>query len=56
MTREELAIKTILLLIGTNTIGLIYSLIVLKTNWFSSFQIQKNHTKKVFFRNECRAI
>ena len=49
MTREELAIKTILLLIGTNAIGLVYSLIVLKTNWFSSFQIQKKPYEKGVF-------
>ena len=49
MIREELAIKTILLLIGTNTIGLVYSLIVLKTNWFSSFQIQKKPYEKGVF-------
>ncbi|MEY4289409.1 MAG: methylsterol monooxygenase 1 [Bacteroidota bacterium] len=49
MTREEIALYTVLLLVCTNFIGLLYSLIVLKTTWFSAFQIQKKSYEKGVF-------
>jgi sterol desaturase/sphingolipid hydroxylase (fatty acid hydroxylase superfamily) len=49
MSREQVALLTVGVLLLSNTIGLIYSLIVLKTNVFTAFRIQKRPYKKGVF-------
>jgi sterol desaturase/sphingolipid hydroxylase (fatty acid hydroxylase superfamily) len=49
MTREIAAIITVLLLITTNSIGLIYSLLVLKTKLFAKYRIQSKAYKPRIF-------
>ena len=49
MTREIAAIITVLLLITTNSIGLIYSLLVLKTKLFAKYRIQSKAYKTGIF-------
>ena len=49
MTRETAAIITVLLLITTNGIGLIYSLLVLKTKLFAKYRIQSKAYKTGIF-------
>jgi sterol desaturase/sphingolipid hydroxylase (fatty acid hydroxylase superfamily) len=49
MTRETAAIITVLLLITTNSIGLIYSLLVLKTKLFAKYRIQSKAYKTGIF-------
>ena len=49
MTREIAAIITVLLLITTNSIGLIYSLLVLKTKLFAKYRIQSKVYKTGIF-------
>ena len=49
MTRETAAIITVLLLITTNSIGLIYSLLVLKTKLFAKYRIQSKAYKPRIF-------
>jgi sterol desaturase/sphingolipid hydroxylase (fatty acid hydroxylase superfamily) len=49
MTRETAAIITVLLLITTNGIGLIYSLLVLKTKLFAKYRIQSKAYKPRIF-------
>jgi 4-alpha-methyl-delta7-sterol-4alpha-methyl oxidase len=49
MTREWVALGTVLILLASNLFGLIYSMVVLKTNIFKSFRIQtKNYDSTIF--------
>lgn len=49
MTREWVALGTVLVLLASNLFGLIYSIVVLKTNIFKSFRIQtKNYDSTIF--------
>ena len=49
MTREWVALGTVLVLLASNLFGLIYSMVVLKTNIFKSFRIQtKNYDSTIF--------
>lgn len=49
MTREIAAIITVILFITTNSIGLIYSLLVLKTKLFAKYRIQSKAYKTGIF-------
>lgn len=49
MSREEVALLTVGVLLLSNSIGLVYSLVVLKTKVFSAFRIQKRPYKKGVF-------
>ena len=49
MTREWVALGTVLVLLASNLFGLIYSMVLLKTNIFKSFRIQtKNYDSTIF--------
>jgi sterol desaturase/sphingolipid hydroxylase (fatty acid hydroxylase superfamily) len=49
MTREWVALGTVLVLLASNLFGLIYSMVVLKTNIFKPFRIQtKNYDPTIF--------
>ena len=50
MTREWVALGTILVLVGSNLFGLLYSMLVLKTNLFKSFRIQSKSYQEAIFR------
>ena len=50
MTREWVALGTILVLLGSNLFGLLYSMLVLKTNLFKSFRIQSKSYQEAIFR------
>tara|TARA_B100001287_G_scaffold24073_1_gene17559 strand:+ start:9994 stop:10689 length:696 start_codon:yes stop_codon:yes gene_type:complete len=50
MTREWVALGTMLVLIGSNLFGLLYSMLVLKTDIFKSFRIQSKSYQKAIFR------
>ena len=50
MTREWVALGTMLVLIGSNLFGLLYSMLVLKTDIFKSFLIQSKSYQKAIFR------
>ena len=49
MTREWVAMGTIIMLLGSNLFGLLYSMIVLKTNIFKSYVLQPKAYKKSIF-------
>jgi sterol desaturase/sphingolipid hydroxylase (fatty acid hydroxylase superfamily) len=51
MTAEKVAIGTILILVFSNLVGLIYSLVVLKTSIFKAFRIQKQDYKAGLFKS-----
>ena len=50
MTREWVALGTVLVLVGSNLFGLIYSMLVLKTNIFKAFRIQSKSYQDAIFR------
>ena len=50
MTREWVALGTMLVLVGSNLFGLFYSMLVLKTNIFKSFRIQSKSYQEAIFR------
>ena len=50
MTREWVALGTILVLVGSNLFGLLYSMLVLKTDLFKSFRIQSKSYQEAIFR------
>jgi sterol desaturase/sphingolipid hydroxylase (fatty acid hydroxylase superfamily) len=50
MTREWVAIGTVLVLLASNFFGLIYSMLVLKTKIFKSFRIQSKSYESTVFR------
>jgi len=50
MTREWVALGTVLVLLGSNLFGLIYSMLVLKTNIFKAFRIQSKSYQDAIFR------
>ena len=50
MTREWVAIGTVLVLLASNFFGLIYSILVLKTKIFKSFRIQTKSYDSAVFR------
>ena len=50
MTREWVALGTMLVLVGSNLFGLLYSMLVLKTNIFKSFRIQSKSYQEAIFR------
>ena len=50
MTREWVALGTMLVLVGSNLFGLFYSMLVLKTNIFRSFRIQSKSYQEAIFR------
>jgi sterol desaturase/sphingolipid hydroxylase (fatty acid hydroxylase superfamily) len=50
MTREWVSLGTMLVLVGSNLFGLLYSMLVLKTNLFKSFRIQSKSYQEAIFR------
>jgi len=50
MTKEEVALATVCMLLGSNLFGLIYSMVVLKTNYLKAFRIQSKEYQKEIFR------
>ena len=50
MTKEWVAIGTVLVLLASNFFGLIYSMLVLKTKIFKSFRIQTKSYDSAIFR------
>ena len=50
MTREWVALGTMLVLVASNLFGLFYSMLVLKTNIFKSFRIQSKSYQEAIFR------